>query len=74
MKLLEDHPWTGNIRELRNVIERLVIMAGDTIRSEDIKKYLWELDFLLAIPFYFFLAVGGASVLAAWSKEGQKRD
>lgn len=40
IKLLETQPWTGNIRELRNVIERLVIMAGDTIRTEDIKKYL----------------------------------
>ena len=40
IKMLEAHPWTGNIRELRNVIERLVIMAGDVIRPEDIKKYL----------------------------------
>ena len=40
IKLLEVHPWTGNIRELLNVIERLVIMAGDSIRPEDIKKYL----------------------------------
>ncbi len=40
VKLMEGHPWTGNIRELRNVIERLVIMAGDTIRAEDVKKYL----------------------------------
>ncbi len=39
-KLLESYPWTGNIRELRNVIERLVIMAGDTIKAEDVKKYL----------------------------------
>ncbi len=39
-KLLESYPWTGNIRELRNVIERLVIMAGDTIHAEDVKKYL----------------------------------
>ncbi len=39
-KLLETYPWTGNIRELRNVIERLVIMAGDTIKAEDVKKYL----------------------------------
>jgi DNA-binding NtrC family response regulator len=31
--------WTGNIRELRNVIERLVILCGDTITSSDIKKY-----------------------------------
>ena len=40
IKLLEAHPWTGNIRELRNVIERLVIMAGDTIHADDVKKYL----------------------------------
>ena len=39
-KMLESYPWTGNIRELRNVIERLVIMAGDTIKAEDVKKYL----------------------------------
>jgi two-component system nitrogen regulation response regulator NtrX len=40
IKLMENHSWTGNIRELRNVIERLIIMAGDTIRAEDVKKYL----------------------------------
>ncbi len=40
VKILEAHPWTGNIRELRNVIERLVIMVGETIRPEDVKKYL----------------------------------
>ncbi len=40
LKLLEAHPWAGNIRELRNVIERLVIMAGDTIQPDDVKKYL----------------------------------
>ena len=40
IKLLESHPWTGNIRELRNVIERLVIMAGETIHADDVKKYL----------------------------------
>ncbi len=40
VKLLEAHPWTGNIRELRNVVERLVIMAGDVIQAEDVKKYL----------------------------------
>lgn len=31
--------WTGNIRELRNMIERLVILAGDIITLEDIKLY-----------------------------------
>lgn len=37
---LQTHHWTGNIRELRNVVERLVIMSGDEIVSEDVKKYL----------------------------------
>ncbi len=37
---LEGYEWTGNIRELRNVIERLVIMSKDTITKEDVKKYV----------------------------------
>lgn len=37
---LQAHNWTGNIRELRNVVERLVIMSGDEIVPEDVKKYL----------------------------------
>ena len=36
MKLL---PWTGNVRELRNVIERLVIMCGDEITLDDVELY-----------------------------------
>lgn len=37
---LKAHNWTGNIRELRNVIERLVIMGGDEITAQDVEKYL----------------------------------
>jgi len=37
---LKKHNWTGNIRELRNVIERLVIMSGDEITGDDVAKYL----------------------------------
>ena len=40
VKKLTSLPWTGNIRELRNVIERLVIMSGDEITNEDVKKYV----------------------------------
>ena len=36
---LQNYDWTGNIRELRNVIERLVILCGDIITGEDIKAY-----------------------------------
>jgi DNA-binding NtrC family response regulator len=38
--LLKQHDWTGNIRELRNVVERLVIMSEGEIRPDDVKKYL----------------------------------
>jgi DNA-binding NtrC family response regulator len=38
--LLQEHNWTGNIRELRNVVERLVIMSGEAITAEDVKRYL----------------------------------
>lgn len=37
---LKGHNWTGNIRELRNVIERLVIMSGDEITAQDVAEYL----------------------------------
>ncbi|HEV8283198.1 MAG TPA: sigma-54 dependent transcriptional regulator [Chitinophagaceae bacterium] len=40
MKLLEGYDWTGNIRELRNVVERLVILSGKTITAEDVKSYV----------------------------------
>lgn len=36
---LQEYPWTGNIRELRNVVERLVILGEPEISVEDIKKY-----------------------------------
>ena len=39
MNVLKEINWTGNIRELRNVIERLVILCGDNITDEDIRKY-----------------------------------
>jgi DNA-binding NtrC family response regulator len=40
IKALQDYNWTGNIRELRNVVERLVILSGKIITKEDIKNYV----------------------------------
>lgn len=40
IKLLQQYNWTGNIRELRNVVERLVILSGKTITSEDVRSYV----------------------------------
>jgi len=39
IEALQTMDWTGNIRELRNVTERLVIMCGERISAEDVKKY-----------------------------------
>ena len=40
MKLLVDKSWTGNIRELRNVVERLLILSGSVITVSDVKSYV----------------------------------
>jgi len=40
IEALKNYNWTGNIRELRNVIERLVIMSGGDITGDDVRKYL----------------------------------
>ena len=39
MKYLQALPWTGNVRELRNVVERLVIMCNDVITLDDVKLF-----------------------------------
>lgn len=39
LALLRGMPWTGNIRELRNVVERLIILSGEVITAEDVKAY-----------------------------------
>ena len=39
MEYLSSLPWTGNVRELRNVIERLTIMCGDEITESDARLY-----------------------------------
>jgi len=40
LKGLQKHNWTGNIRELRNVVERLIILSGKTINKEDVESYV----------------------------------
>lgn len=39
VKELQKMPWTGNVRELRNVVERLVILAGAAITEADVKRH-----------------------------------
>ena len=41
MKLLIDKTWTGNIRELRIVVERLLILSGASITADDVKTYVY---------------------------------
>jgi DNA-binding NtrC family response regulator len=40
MKALQGHNWTGNIRELRNVVERLIILSGKNITAEDVDDFV----------------------------------
>ena len=40
MELLQKHNWTGNVRELRNVVERLIILSGKTITTDDVENYV----------------------------------
>ncbi len=39
VKLLQEYDWTGNIRELRNVVERLIILGGNEISEMDVKLF-----------------------------------
>jgi DNA-binding NtrC family response regulator len=39
LEVLKQYQWTGNIRELRNVIERLIILGGDTITAKDVEQF-----------------------------------
>jgi DNA-binding NtrC family response regulator len=36
---LNAYPWTGNVRELRNVVERLLILGENPISSENIVQF-----------------------------------
>jgi DNA-binding NtrC family response regulator len=40
MKMLVEKNWTGNIRELRNVVERLLILSGERVSADDIRAYV----------------------------------
>ncbi len=40
---LKDYDWTGNIRELRNVVERLIILGGNEVTEEDVKLFASKL-------------------------------
>jgi len=40
LEALQQHNWTGNIRELRNVVERLIILSGKNITLDEVKNYV----------------------------------
>lgn len=39
LKLLKEYDWTGNIRELRNVVERLIILGGNEVSEQDVQLF-----------------------------------
>jgi len=40
LDLLQKYKWTGNVRELRNVVERLIILSGKKVTAEDVENYV----------------------------------
>ena len=40
LAMLQEKSWTGNIRELRNVVERLMILGGNPVTGQDVKDYV----------------------------------
>ncbi|MGM0934544.1 MAG: sigma-54-dependent transcriptional regulator [Bacteroidota bacterium] len=43
LKLLKEYDWRGNIRELRNVVERLIILGGNEVTEDDVKVFAGKL-------------------------------
>ena len=39
IQLLQEYDWTGNIRELRNVVERLIILGENEISEQDVTLF-----------------------------------
>lgn len=39
LKILKEYDWRGNVRELRNVVERLIILGGEKVTAEDVKLF-----------------------------------
>ena len=40
IELLKNYPWPVNIRELRNIVERLIILCGTVITADDVNMYM----------------------------------
>lgn len=40
IKALQQFDWTGNIRELRNVVERLIILGADPVTADDVANFV----------------------------------
>jgi two-component system nitrogen regulation response regulator NtrX len=41
IRALQEYSWSGNIRELANVVERLLILCDQTVREEDVRQYVF---------------------------------
>ena len=39
IKLLENYSWSGNVRELRNVVERLIILGNNPVSKKDVELF-----------------------------------
>ena len=73
VKMLSDLNWTGNIRELRNVIERLIILSQNNITAADINQYVVNTTDTLSQLEKLFSQFDTLSSLQAYIKESYEK-
>jgi len=48
IEALQEQNWTGNIRELRNVVERLLILSQERVVLSDVQRYVYTDDLVIS--------------------------
>ena len=55
--MLQNYDWTGNIRELRNVVERLIILGEKEVSETDVKLFASKADAINALKIICFIFI-----------------
>lgn len=74
--LLTSLEWSGNVRELRNAVERLVILADEEVTARDVRRYVLHKSLSLATPSYeanLYHLADSAPDMESFLDEVQKR-
>ncbi len=73
IKALKAHNWTGNIRELRNVVERLIILCGQKITAKEVSEYVFPPEATKSRLEQLFSEFDNVEDLSLFIKEGWKK-